>query len=374
MLQVSIPIAHELLAQCIKQGQALVQRATLVGDFSDYESWKAARKQWVDPTVQALEHMYGGQEQAREFTDAVTPSRARPRWQEQYGTDVDCVKAAIEQLTLLQSDLAFVSAPISVEQAQEALADAPPSRQQAHESMPDAPRETPQERETLAEEPFAAPQQQRVTSEEQSLRLADEASAQEPESSTGAELAPSIRVGAPLAGNRHEELGVERASAPGQAPALTRQIIVAHGRNEQWKQAVAHLLEQAGSHDITILNDRPDEHGALVEQFGEHEPGSRYAVVLLTADDVGAPRLQSEAEPYFSPRARQGVVFEMGFLVAALTPGCVCVLYEDGVELPCDLEGISYVRLDLAGTWQPKLLLHLRKAGFDYDLNKLVSV
>jgi predicted nucleotide-binding protein len=63
----------------------------------------------------------------------------------------------------------------------------------------------------------------------------------------------------------------------------------------------------------------------------------------------------------------------MGFLVAALAPGSVCVLYEEGVQLPCDIEGIVYVRLDLAGTWQPKLLLALRKAGFDYDLNKLAA-
>ena len=96
--------------------------------------------------------------------------------------------------------------------------------------------------------------------------------------------------------------------------------------------------------------------------------------MLLTADDVGAPRLHSEDEPYYSPRARQGVVFEMGFLVAALSPSCVCVLYEDGVELPCDLDGIAYVRLDFAGTWQSKLLLRLRKAGFNYDLNKLAPV
>jgi hypothetical protein len=34
-MQVSVPIGHELLGQCIKQGQALVQRASLVGDFSD---------------------------------------------------------------------------------------------------------------------------------------------------------------------------------------------------------------------------------------------------------------------------------------------------------------------------------------------------
>ena len=95
--------------------------------------------------------------------------------------------------------------------------------------------------------------------------------------------------------------------------------------------------------------------------------------MLLTADDIAAPRVESEEAPYFSPRAHQAVVFEMGFLVAALAPGRVCVLYEEGVQLPCDLEGIPYVRLDLAGTWQPKLLLQLRKAGFDYDLNKLVA-
>jgi predicted nucleotide-binding protein len=138
-------------------------------------------------------------------------------------------------------------------------------------------------------------------------------------------------------------------------------------------QAVARLLEQAGTHEVTILNERSKGRGALSEQFGAHAPGSRYAVVLLTADDIAAPRVDSEDEPYFSPRAHQAVVFEMGFLVAALAPGCVCVLYEEGVQLPCDLDGIAYVRLDLAGTWQPKLLLQLRKAGFDYDLNKLVA-
>jgi predicted nucleotide-binding protein len=64
----------------------------------------------------------------------------------------------------------------------------------------------------------------------------------------------------------------------------------------------------------------------------------------------------------------------MGVLVAALTPRCLCVLYEEGVEWPCDIDGVTYVRLDLAGTWQSKLLLHLRGAGFDYDLNRLASV
>src|SRR6202035_135891 len=98
MLEVSIPIAYELLAQCIKQGEALVQRASLVGDFSDYESWKSARKQWIDPTTQALSHMYDAPRAARDFTATVTSPEGGRRWQEQYSADIDCVKQAVELL------------------------------------------------------------------------------------------------------------------------------------------------------------------------------------------------------------------------------------------------------------------------------------
>jgi hypothetical protein len=106
-LQVSVPIGHELLGQCIKQGQALVQRASLVGDFSDYESWKSARKQWIDPTVQALEHMYGSPREARDFVDAVICPEDPKRWQEQYAADLKRVEEAIDLLTVLQGELAF---------------------------------------------------------------------------------------------------------------------------------------------------------------------------------------------------------------------------------------------------------------------------
>ena len=107
MLEVSVPIAHELLTQCVRQGQALVQRASLVGDFSDYESWKAARNQWIEPTAQVLEHMYGGTSHAGEFTQVVTAPSGGQRWQQQYAADLDAVEAAIDLLTVLQSELAF---------------------------------------------------------------------------------------------------------------------------------------------------------------------------------------------------------------------------------------------------------------------------
>jgi predicted nucleotide-binding protein len=410
MLQVSVPIAHELLAQYVNQGQALVQRASLVGDFSDYESWKAARKQWIEPTVRALEHVYGDAKGADDFKSAVTPSDGGPRWQQQYAIDLDCVKAAIELLTVLQGELAFArtddlgpalpaeptgevevrdephseldgqarGAPEISPQAQRAAELAPDEATHA----PDSAGPVPDEEEPSALAPAAQPALEPASVErparaaeplEQLEQLAEDNAAVQ-EQSVGTELSPAPIVGAGLAPHATGAVSAAPAGSLGPMPAGTKQVFLAHGRNEQWRQAVANLLERTGSHEIMILNERPTERGTLVEQFGAHAPGSRYAVVLLTADDVGAPRLESEREPYFSPRARQGVVFEMGFLVAALSPACVCVLYEDGVELPCDLEGIAYVRLDLAGTWQPKLLLNLRKAGFDYDLNRLAAV
>ena len=353
MLQVSVPIAHELLAQCIKQGQALVQRASLVGDFSDYESWKSARKQWIDPTVQAVEHMYGGPEEARRFADAATCPESSRRWQEQYAADLKCVERALELLGDLQSELAFESAPAHVQTQAP-----PPAAELGSGERPEPPRQ--------------------LSGEEAERALADEPPAlahEEPgeRSPTGAELTRAQPIGAQLAPQQEETTAPERP--PGREPATAQasQVLLAHGRDERWKQAVEHLLEQSGEHEIRIVKRSSGERARLAEEIARHEPGSRYAVVLLTADDIGGPRLESDAEPYFSTRAHQQVVFEMGFLIAALTPGRVCVLYEDGVELPCDLDGVSHVRLDLAGTWQPKLLLHLRRAGFDYDLNRLAA-
>jgi predicted nucleotide-binding protein len=351
MLQVTRPIAHELLAQYVKQGQALIQRASLVGDFSDYESWKAARNQWIATTVQALEHVYGGPHEAHEFTSAVTPTATDRRWQQQYATDLDCVKAAIALLVSLQGGLAVAREgdramrPTPELAARSAvLAPSPPAAAELERSPIDAAE--------LAPSPIAA------------AKLS-------PTPVASAELASAPANGSPLP---HASSNAGPESPAGAASARTKHVFVVHGRNERWKQAVSDLLGHAGSHEVTILNEPQQEQRALVEQLEQQVAGSHYAVILLTADDVGGPRLDSEEEPIFSPRARQAVVFELGFLVAALTPSGVCVLYEDGVQLPFEIDGVPYVRLDFAGTWQSKLLLRLRRAGFDYDLNTLAPV
>ena len=334
MLRVSRLIAAELLAKDIEQGQPLLEQASLIGDSSEYENWQPARQQWIELTARTLGHIYDGSVEADEFRSAASVLAGDQPWQDECKRESEHMRAAIDLLISFQDRLELAEHADDSEVAQE------------HAGDP---------------EPAQAP---------------SVGSALAPAPPVGSELAPAPPVGSELA---QEPANGSASSLPARTsadltPDRTGQVFLVHGRNERWLQAVASLLERAGPHEVTILNEWANDRSTLVEQFEGHMAGSRYAVVLLTADDVGAPRLDSDREPYFSPRARQGVVFAMGVLVAALTPRCVCVLYEDGVELPCDLDGIAYVRLDLAGTWQSKLLLQLRGAGFDYDLNGLVPV
>jgi predicted nucleotide-binding protein len=374
MLQVARHTAEEILADYVEQGQTLIARAHLIGDSSDHESWGASRRLWIEATADGLAQMYGGPESADRFKSAASAVGGGPRWQVEYRRESRCVEEAIDVLVSLQDQLELEEFA-DPELAQE------PSAGDAVEQELSVPDEPGPEL-ASAEEP---PADSLSTPELAPTQEAADDLEPSPESSVGSALAPARSPGLgsaqeSLAGGDLVQQPLNGAPSPIPVSATESRanglghVFLVHGRNEGWKQAVAGLLEGTGSHEVTILNERPNDRKALVQHFEDQarEPG--YAVILLTADDVGAPRMDSDREPYFSPRARQAVVFEMGVLVATLTPEHMCVLYEDGVELPCDLDGVAYVRLDLANTWKYKLLLKLRGAGFDYDLNRLASI
>ncbi len=328
MLRVSSPIVEAQLARSIEQGQALLLRASLIIDFSDDERWKAARKEWIERTDETLDRIYEGAEEVGEFESAAYAPAVGEPWQIEYN-DSSSLRTAVEVLISLQDRLDDY-APDELTEASPGSSGYPQPGQEPGD---------PDRAWGLSRDPTTSP---------------DVEFAQPIRNGPGSSLT------APAAGGA----GTDR----------TQQVFLVHGRNEKLKDAVAALLERAGPHPVTILNERPSDRRMLVEHPGKWTADSRYAVILLTADDIAGPRVDSGREPHYSPRARQGVVFEMGVLVAALTPRCLCVLYENGVELPCDIDGITYVLLDLAGAWQSKLLMHLRGAGFDYDLNMLAPI
>lgn len=151
--------------------------------------------------------------------------------------------------------------------------------------------------------------------------------------------------------------------------STSRDVFIVHGHDEAIKQTVARLLEQLELNPI-ILHEKPDKGQTIIEKLeaSSSEIDICYAVVILTPDDVGAKVSEKEK---LLPRARQNVVFELGYFIAKLGRQRVQALYTEGVELPSDYQGVLYTQLDDAGAWKLKLAKEMKATGIDIDLNKL---
>jgi predicted nucleotide-binding protein len=364
MPQVPTTIVDERLAAFIEQGQELLDRARMVGDISDYKSWQADRSHWVEFTAQGVGFLYGGPAEATRFK-SVASARTGASWQAEYASDLECVRAAINVLVSLRGGPVLAAGPPTHERPPE-LAREPADGIESSPPPPGAVEFVREARVGFADDLADGPADEAELAPDPPLavELAQDSgrSALVREPSDAADLASRAT---------HGSASSMSDAAPGEprSKQLGKRVFLVHGMNEKWKQRVVRMLELTGPHEVTILHERPSEGRTLIEQAA----GSGYAIVLLTADEVGAARVGGH-EPYYSPRARQSVVFEMGLLVGVLTPRYVCVLYERGVDLPSEVYGLAYVLLDMAGAWQSKLLMQLRSAGFDYDVDKLASV
>jgi predicted nucleotide-binding protein len=162
---------------------------------------------------------------------------------------------------------------------------------------------------------------------------------------------------------------LQKAEAHDEKPrpvAPSRKIFVVHGRDEAAKQQVARLLERLQLEPI-ILHEKPNKGRTIIEKIEQHADVA-FAVVLLTPDDIGGTAQQPQE---LKKRARQNVIFELGYFFAKLGRDKACALYKPGVELPSDMSGILYKLMDDAGRWELELAKEIRAAGITVDLNLL---
>ena len=143
-----------------------------------------------------------------------------------------------------------------------------------------------------------------------------------------------------------------------------KEIFVIHGRDNEAKETVARFLENLSLAPV-ILHEQANLGRTIIEKFEQHAQVG-FAVALLTPDDVGA--LKGD-EKNLKPRARQNVVFELGYFLGLLGRERVCALTKGNVEIPSDYDGVVYISLDDGG-WKMKLIKELKNVGFDVDANK----
>ncbi len=145
-------------------------------------------------------------------------------------------------------------------------------------------------------------------------------------------------------------------------------VFVVHGHDEGAREGVARFLEKIGLKAI-ILREQPNRGRTVIEKFVDYAREVGFAVVLLTPDDLGG----TTATEVQLSRARQNVIFELGYFVGSLGRGRACLLRKGAVEIPSDLWGVVYTDMDIADGWKIELARELKDAGFEFDANTVLA-
>lgn len=148
----------------------------------------------------------------------------------------------------------------------------------------------------------------------------------------------------------------------------SKKVFIVHGHDNLTKEQVARFLEKIELEAI-ILHEQSSGGRTIIEKL-EHYTNVDFAVVLLTPNDVGAVKTNKDN---INPRARQNVIFELGFMVAKLGRQNVCALLRESVEKPTDYDGVVYVSMDNQGAWKQALIKELKAANIDGNFEKLYS-
>jgi predicted nucleotide-binding protein len=156
------------------------------------------------------------------------------------------------------------------------------------------------------------------------------------------------------------------ASLKARPPIASRKVFIVHGRDEGAKNEVALFLQRIRLEDI-VLHQRPNRGRHLLTKFQEEAEGASFAIILMTPDDDGGP----VGEPQ-QRRARQNVVFELGFFIGKFGTPRVAALIVPGVEKPSDFDGICWINFGRGTNWKTELARELKDAGVPFDSDAIL--
>jgi len=126
-------------------------------------------------------------------------------------------------------------------------------------------------------------------------------------------------------------------------PNLPIVPFIVHGHDEPTKLAVKNYLQNnLGLAEPIILHEQPNLGRTVIEKFEHYASKSQLAFIILTPDDKIAAVDATNDE---KRRARQNVIFELGYFLATFGrfSGRVILLHKGQTELPSDINGLVYI-------------------------------
>jgi predicted nucleotide-binding protein len=160
---------------------------------------------------------------------------------------------------------------------------------------------------------------------------------------------------------------------PAKAKSATgsKKIFIVHGHDEAILNAVLAYVHRLELEPI-VLKDQASQGKTIIEKI-EHHSDVGFAIVLLSADDVG--RSNKESAEADKPRARQNAVLELGYFMGLLGRRNVCVIVNadmnEQTEYPTDIAGVIRIPYRPSGDWQVQLLREFRGADLQFNQDRI---
>lgn len=113
-----------------------------------------------------------------------------------------------------------------------------------------------------------------------------------------------------------------------------KRVFITHGYGLHWRE-VADFIEKECNPRLPILElaSRANLGRTVIEKLDGEAAHCSYAVIVMTGDDITE---DGEA------RARENVIHELGFFQGRYGRSRVCLLHEEGVNIPSNLGGVAY--------------------------------
>ena len=126
----------------------------------------------------------------------------------------------------------------------------------------------------------------------------------------------------------HSEL-----EAPTHSPERKRRVFVSHGTPPDWREVQA-FIERDCTIPTLELAQEPNLGRTVLQKLDEESDRCSYAVVVMTGDD----KVENGAL-----RARENVMHEIGYFQGKFGLANVCLLHEEGVNIPSNIHGLVYI-------------------------------
>ncbi|MDL2403086.1 nucleotide-binding protein [Rhizobium mayense] len=143
-------------------------------------------------------------------------------------------------------------------------------------------------------------------------------------------------------------------------------VFVVHGHDKSALYNVARYIGKMKLEDV-VLAERANAGNTVISKLLSLSSDVKYAVVILTPDDVGGPKGGEQAY-----RPRQNAILELGYFLGKLGASKIAILKSGNLELPSDFAGVVTIDYDTSGAWLLPLVKEFKAAGLRFDLNGIL--